>query len=96
MDKVTFEMTGHPPARHWRYKEDFLQDMAKWGYQHTTLTKNTDLLVAESEDLNTNKCKKAKKYGVPIYTYEEAFAKKENLHTRIIRTKKLINLGVKL
>lgn len=93
-DKVTFEMTGHPPAHLWRYKDDFKSDMRRWGYEHTTLTKETDILIAESEDLNSNKCKKARRYGIPIYTYQEAYAKKENLHIRITRKKKIMNLGI--
>ena len=40
----------------------------------------------------TLKCKKAKKYNIPIYTYKEAFDKKEKLYIRIVRNKKLTNL----
>lgn len=103
-DNVTFEMSGDTPHHLWRYKEDFFNDMKKWGYKHTSLTKETDMLVASSEnfidkehtilrDDASNKCKKAQKYGIPIYTYEEAFNRKEALHTRIIRKKKILNLG---
>jgi hypothetical protein len=92
-DKVTYEMSGPTPDNLWRYKDDFVYDMYKWGYSHTTLTKNTDMLIASSEDLNTLKCQKAKKFGIPIYTYEDAFNKKEKLYIRVIRNKKITNLN---
>jgi hypothetical protein len=91
-DKVTYEMSGHPPAWLWQYKSDFESDMLKWGYSHGTLNKNTDMLIVESKDLGTTKCQKAEKYGIPIYTYKEAFDKKEKLYTKVIRKKRLINL----
>lgn len=92
IDKVTYEMSGHPPKNLWEYKADFENDMQKWGYLHTRLNKKTDMLITESDDLNTLKCQKAKKDGIPIYTYDEAFKKKEKLYTRVIRGKKLANL----
>lgn len=92
-DKVTYEMSGPPPEHLWRYKADFENDMLKWGYQHTTLTKKTDMLIVTKENLNTTKCKKAEKYGTQVYTYEEAFNRKENLYVRIIRKKKFANIA---
>ena len=92
VDKVTYEMSGHPPKNLWEFKADFEYDMQKWGYLHTRLNKKTDMLIATSDDLNTLKCQKAKKDGIPIYTYEEAFKKKEKLYTRVIRSKKIANL----
>ena len=92
-DKVTYELTGPPPASLWQHKADFQRDMVNWGYEHTTLTKNTDMLIAAKEELGTLKCKKAEKYGIPIYTYEDAYNKKEKLYTRVIRNKKIINLN---
>jgi hypothetical protein len=91
VDKVTYEMSG-PATPYWQYKQNFVDDMLKWGYSHTTLNKNTDMLIIHSDDLNTLKCQKAKKYGIPIYTYKEAFDKKEKLYIRIVRGKKLTNL----
>jgi len=92
-DKVTYEMSGPPNPNYWTHKEDFVTDMQKWGYTHTTLNKNTDMLIVQYEDLGTLKCQKAKRYGIPIYTYKEAFDKKEKLYIRVVRNKKLINLN---
>jgi len=93
IDKVTYEMSGPTPPYLWEHKADFEKDMLKWGYNHTTLTKNTDMLIVAKEDLGTLKCKKAEKYGIPIYTYEDAYQKKENLYTRIVRRKKWDNIS---
>lgn len=91
-DKVTYEMSGPPPSHLWNHKADFVADMLKWGYSHTTLNKNTDMLIVAEKDLGTLKCQKAKKYDISIYTYEEAFKKKENLYIRTIRNKKIKSL----
>jgi len=89
-DFVTFEMTGSPSqVSNWPYKQDFQNDMLNWGFTHTTLTKETDLLVAEREDIGTGKWLKAKKYGIPIYTYKQVWEQKEKLYQKIIRNKKL-------
>ena len=64
IDKVNYEMSGHPPADLWRYKADFQNDMFNWGYSHTTLNKKTDMLISDETD--TLKCQKAKKFGIPI------------------------------
>jgi len=93
VDKVTYEMSGPPPKWLWYHKADFESDMLKWGYSHTTLNKNTDMLIVESKDLGTLKCQKAEKYGIPIYTYKEAFDRKEKLYTRVIRKKRLDNIN---
>jgi len=90
-DKVTFEMSGTPKP-FWAYKSDFVADMNRWGYEHTTLNKKTDMLIVADEELGTLKCQKAEKYGIPVYTYSQAFNKKENLYVRIIRNKKLSNI----
>lgn len=91
-DKVTYEMTGSPKP-FFNTKSDFISAMKDWGYTHTTLNKNTDMLIARQEDLDTLKCQKAEKYGIPIYTYEDAFNKKEKLYTKVIRKKRLKNLS---
>jgi hypothetical protein len=91
-DKVNYELTGPPPKRYWNHKADFVADMQKWGYTHTTLNKNTDMLIAADEELGTLKCQKAERYGIPIYTYKEAFDRKEKLYIRVVRNKKLENL----
>lgn len=90
-DKVTYEMSGSPRP-FFDYKDDFIRQMNNWGYVHTTLNKHTDMLIVANEDLGTLKCQKAEKYGIPIYTYEEAFQRKENLYKRVVRGKKLNNL----
>lgn len=90
-DKVSFEMTGSPKP-YWSTKAEFVADMEKWGYSHTTLNKNTDMLIAADEDLGTLKCKKAEKYGIPIYSYKKAFDQKERLYKRVIRGKKIENI----
>lgn len=95
IDKVTYEMTGPPPKWHWTHKADFEEDMRRWGYTHTTLTKNTDMLIAADEDLGTLKCIKAEKFGIPIYSYEQAFQKKELLYKRVVRAKKIEILNKK-
>jgi len=95
IDKVTYEMTGPPNKNLWAHKADFESDMLSWGYTHTTLTKNTDMLIAADEDLGTLKCVKAEKFGIPIYSYKEAFQKKELLYKRVIRAKKIENLNKK-
>jgi hypothetical protein len=92
IDKVTYEMTGTPKPR-WSTKADFVDSMTKWGYTHTTLTKNTDMLIAADEDLGTLKCLKAEKFGISIYSYEDAFKKKELLYKRVIRAKKIEKLN---
>lgn len=91
-DSVTYEMSGPPPKWFWSIKADFKSDMLSWGYKHTTLTKSTDMLIVEDEYLETTKTKKAKRYGIPIFTYKEAFEKKEKLYTITIRKKKLQKL----
>jgi hypothetical protein len=90
-DKVTYCLTGSPKP-YWATKSEFIADMSDWGYTYTTLTKNTDMLIAATEDLGTLKCQKAEKYGIPIYTYVEAFKKKEKLYKKVVRGKKLDNL----
>jgi len=50
------------------------------------------MLIVQHKDLGTLKCQKAEKYGIPIYTYKEAFDKKEKLYIRVVRNKKLENL----
>ena len=90
-DKVTYEMSGSPKP-FFSTKSDFVEAMQDWGYTHSTLNKNTDMLIVADEDLGTLKCQKAEKYGIPIYTYQEAYKKKEKLYKRVIRGKKISNL----
>ena len=90
LDVVTFEMTGSPKnVSHWVHKQDFVESMEGYGFVHTTLTKETDLLVAEDEFLGTGKWNRAKKFGIPIYTYEQVWEHKDRLFKQILRNKKL-------
>jgi hypothetical protein len=91
-DKVTYCLTGSPKP-YWAKKEEFIIDMQKWGYVYTTLTKETDMLIAADEELGTLKCQKAEKYGIPIYSYKKAFDQKEKLYIRVIRSKKIEKLN---
>ena len=94
IDKVTYEMSGSPRP-YWATKAEFVSDMQNWGYSHTTLNRNTDMLIVADEDLGTLKCQKAEKYGIPVYTYDQAFKKKELLYTKVIRKKRIMNLNKK-
>ena len=82
-------MSGPPPKNLWAHKADFEEDMLKWGYKHTTLTKNTDMLIVEFPEQTTLKAQKARAYGIPIYSYKEAHEKKEKLYNKVIRKKRL-------
>jgi hypothetical protein len=66
----TFEATGSP-APTFEVKKDFFDFMEKHGYEHTSLTKDTDLLVTDSLDSTSSKMAKAMKNGIEIKTYEQ-------------------------
>lgn len=70
-DHYTFECSGSPMPE-FRTKADFFDFMSKCGFKHTTLNKNTNMLIVVSKDFGSLKCQKAEKYGIPIYTYKEA------------------------
>ena len=91
IDTVNYEMSGSPKP-YWSTKSEFVDAMTKFGYTHTTLNKQTDMLIVADEDLGTLKCQKAEKYDIPIYTYRDAFTRKEKLYVRVVRGKKLTNL----
>lgn len=92
IDHYTFECSGSPSPT-FKTKAEFFDFMENHGFKHTTLTKNTDILIAADEDLGTLKCKKAEKYGIPIYSYNDAFKRKEMLYTKTMRKKRLQNLS---
>ena len=52
--------------------------------------------MVEDEYLETTKTKKAKRYGIPIYTYADAFKKKDKLYTVTMRKKRMGDLMSKL
>lgn len=67
---ITLEMTGSPmPFR--TTKGDFLMSIKKFGYEHTSLTKDTKLLVTDDLSSTTGKMAKAKKFGTIVKTYEQ-------------------------
>lgn len=71
-DTITFEMTGSP--QNGMTKKDFV-DQFKVKYPNstqTTLNKNTSYLFVDSMASNSSKMNKARRYNIPIYTYEQA------------------------
>lgn len=67
---ITFEMTGDSaPFR--STKKDFYLSIKHLGYEHTTLTKDTKLLVTNDVSSTTGKMAKAKKFGTIVKTYEQ-------------------------
>ena len=67
---ITFEMTGEP-LPHRRTKKDFYLSIKSFGYEHTTLTKDTKMLVTDDLASTTGKMAKAKKFGTTIKTYAQ-------------------------
>lgn len=76
-DSATYEMSGSPKP-YFKTKAEFVAEMSKYGYVHTTLNKKTNMLIVPDEELGTLKCQKAERYGIPVYTY--AYAKREMKH----------------
>jgi NAD-dependent DNA ligase len=67
---ITFEMTGEPkPFR--LTKKDFYLSIKHLGYEHTSLTKDTKMLVTDDMSSTTGKMTKAKKFGTVVKTYEQ-------------------------
>lgn len=77
-DNYTFECSGSPKP-YFNTKQEFFDFMGEYGFKHTTLTKSTNMLIVADEDLGTLKCKKAEKYGIPVYTYRHAKKEMKNL-----------------
>lgn len=67
---ITFEMSGEPNP-HRQTKKDFYLSIKKFGYEHTSLTKETKLLVVDDLTSTTGKMQKAKKYGTTVKTYKQ-------------------------
>ena len=73
-DNYTYECSGSPsPA--FSTKAEFNAFMEENNFKHTTLTKKTKMLIVQFKGQRTLKEEKAKKYGIPIYTYREAKVK---------------------
>jgi hypothetical protein len=60
-DHYTYECSGSPKP-YFNTKADFFEFMDSNGFRHTTLNKDTNMLIVSNEDLGTLKCKKAEKY----------------------------------
>ena len=70
-DHYTFECSGSPkPA--FSQKAEFFSFMEEHGFKHSTLNKNTNMLIVQYKGQGTLKEQKAQKYNIPIYTYQEA------------------------
>jgi len=67
----TYECSGSPIPT-FKVKSDFTHFMSENGFKKTTLTKKTDMLIVQYKGQGTLKEQKAKRYGIPIYTYSEA------------------------
>ena len=85
-DNYTFECSGSP-SPYFSTKSEFFEFMEKNGFKHSTLNKNTNMLIVAYEDIGTLKFQKAKKYGIPIFTYGEAKQKIKNLINAISKFK---------
>ena len=96
VDKVTYEMTGSPKIYGWPLKADFEEFMQKHGFTHTTLTKNTDLLVTDDAESDTGKMGKAKRYGIPIVTYAQLAKDKTLLYKKLTRKNKMSGIMKRL
>ncbi len=76
-DVITYEMSGNPvglESKGIRTKAQFVNAMkTKFPNSlHTTLTKNTTLLIVDNLSSNTSKANKARRYNIKILTYEQA------------------------
>lgn len=74
-DTVTFEMSGNPPKMTKSEFEKRFKEVIPTVI-HTTLTKETSLLVVDNISGNSSKILKARKYNIPIITYQDALAGK--------------------
>lgn len=73
-DHFTFECSGAPKPT-FSTKAEFFSFMEENGFKHSTLNKKTNMLIVQYKGQGTLKEEKAKKYGIPIYTYREAKSK---------------------
>lgn len=70
---ITFEMTGEPPKM---TKDKFVEIISKKFPQmkHISLKKDTNLVITSDKASNTGKMMKARKYNIPISTYDEVLS----------------------
>lgn len=74
-DSFSFEMTGNPPGM---TKAEFIEEFKKSNPNsiHSTLTKNTKVLIVDDINSNTSKANKARSYNVQLVTYLDALKNK--------------------
>lgn len=82
IQNYTYEMSGSPSPT-FKTKADFVEFMSKHGFKHTTLNKSTNMLIVADKEQGTLKCKKAEKYGIPIYTYDKAKKKVQQMSKEV-------------
>lgn len=70
-----YEMTNSPKDAGFSTKEEFIEFMEPFGYEHGKLDKEASYLVTESLTKDSGKMQKAKKLGVEIITYGDLAAK---------------------
>jgi len=68
-DVMFFEMTGSPKEFGFNTKEDFVNEVSKYGYVHSSLNKNSTYLITDDITSTTGKMAKAIKLGVKTLTY---------------------------
>jgi len=64
-------LTGTAPLK----RDDLVRILENKGCQVKNITKKTDFLVTNDVDSNSSKTTKAKKYGIPLMTYDELIEK---------------------
>lgn len=71
---ITYEMSNAPKSG--ITKEEFMKKLHEKmpNAIHTTLTKTTNYLVVDSLNATSSKANKARKYNIPMITYEDALA----------------------
>lgn len=75
---ITYEMTGTPPNN--MSKQDIIKYLMRTFDNkliHTTLTKQTKLLLTNDVNSNSSKINKARKYGIKIVTYADVLQWKQ-------------------
>ena len=70
-ETITFEMSGNPPKITKSEFEKRFKEIIPASV-HTSLTKETSLLIVDTLSSNSSKVIKARKYNIPIITYQDA------------------------
>lgn len=93
--KIKYEMTNSPKSAGFKTKEEFIEFVESYGYEHSSLNKDCNLLITESLDTVSGKMDKANKLGIPIKTYAEvavSLGRKNIINTKNSIDKKQIKL----